>query len=293
MVTVMIPISRLIYNFILRLRRRKTESESGKQNCQPAVDRVLKSMLSKLQNKVKTLIVRILTESAPDIRLSGRHFITSFTGQDETFANTASISYFACFSCKLEYAMVTERTCNDINSMDLPVKCTISTQEADDDSIIMNLHISGTRLIDDKQGLELLKSLLSCFFFVQRTISERFDAIKADEPGDIFLNRQPYIKSAYAIANAELNLQPDGWNRPWFETPEWTVEEFIDCITGYKPELDYSLCVNGNLIDDGLKSKFCPLTGLNYTLFTDDGELQNTRMSIQLFRDTSTSTCRP
>ncbi len=55
MVTVMIPISRLIYNFILRLRRRKTESESEKQSCQPAVDRVLKSMLSKLQNEVKTI----------------------------------------------------------------------------------------------------------------------------------------------------------------------------------------------------------------------------------------------
>lgn len=246
-------------------------------------DEVLKHMLHKMQCETATVGEPEKGKMATlSFSYQGGTFLASFPSAESLFFGTASISFFSCFSCKLEDASVAERVCNEVNSRELPIKCTINSGDDGEDSITFSLHVSGYHPIDDAAGLEYLKNLLGCFFFARRTVGDRFDALRDEEPGDIYQNRQPYVKAVYAMMHAELQEQPRGWNRPWFETPEWTVEEFIARITGYQPEFDYKLLVNGHEIPQNEKKNFTPLSGTEYSLFTPGNDLINPSIDIQL-----------
>lgn len=242
--------------------------------------KIFESMLAKLQCEVRRPSPDKSNDSTFTFTYQSGFFVASFPEVDEPFVGTVGISFFNCFSCKLQYTSVAERVCNEINSMTLPIKCTIYAHDVDTkEPVAMSLHASGIRLIDDEDGLKLLKSLLSAFFHVQRVIAERFDTVSKQDPGDIILNHRPYVSMAYVQAHAELNAQPEGLNQPWYKIPDWTINRLVEVLTGEPLTGKFTALVNGYAIDH--VDNFIVFDAL----FNNDGELQSDRASIILLSD--------
>lgn len=169
--------------------------------------------------------------------------------------NTASISFLGCLSVPLADIEKLQNAANDVNMMTLAPKATLSSaadEDEVDETVNMNLHVSGLRLLTDETGIEQFRNLLTSFFHLQRIAADRLEEARKEDPGALLRTRVPIQRAIYSMARAELELAPDAeMAGPWYEAPRWTVRELIFRMFGRNIP-DATVLVNGAETEDAL-----------------------------------------
>lgn len=220
---------------------------------EPPVSKMFAEVMSRLQIYPQSLPDESGEESGCTFDFQGGHFVATFReNAEESFCNTFSISYFACYSLAAEHVSRAGELANSINSLVLPVKCSF-TPNAEDGDISFSLHCTGMRLDDSgEQAVEYVRSLLLTFFRLQRLLFERFEEIKSAAPSEVETNRLIFGHQLYALSRMEVTESDDPLTHgaPLWHPAELTVGKFLRIMFDDVVTDDMTLSLDGVQIAD-------------------------------------------
>lgn len=222
----------------------------------PEVEAVFKSLMSRLQ-VTPEMMPKPADEKDADTTASfeyqGGHFVAMFRNNEaDPFENSMSISYFNCYSLPTEHVNRAGELANIVNNLMLPVKCTY-VPNLEEGDVSFSLHSTGIRLADDAESVDFIRSLLLCFFRVQRMLFERFEDMKGDFPSEVEANRLIFGHQLYAITRMEINEQSKPFSEPFWNPAELTLGKFIDELFGILIEPGSVLTINGASVSDDVE----------------------------------------
>lgn len=178
----------------------------------------------------------------------GGHFVGIFRNSaGDPFENTMSISYFSCFSVEAEHVGKVGELANRVNSLMLPVKCTY-TESVEEGDMTFSLHSTGIRLTAGTDNTEYLKSLLLCFFRLQRLLFERFQELKSASPSEIEANRLIFGHQLYALSRMEVTEQEWPLSDPVWDITTYAFGNIVGALFGIEIDDDSKLYLNGKLL---------------------------------------------
>ncbi len=222
----------------------------------PDIETVFQSVMAKLQ-----VTPSVMPNSANDadddtgatFEYQGGHFVAMFRKtKTDPFENSMSISYFNCYSVSAEHVDRVGELANIVNNLMMPVKCTYADNPEEGD-VSFSLHATGIRLFaDDEASVEYMRSLLLCFFRLQRMLFERFESLKGNAPSSAEADRLIFGHQLYALSRMEVTEQPGPFADPLWHPSHLTVGEFVHMLFGVTIGDDVVMTVNGVRFSDNL-----------------------------------------
>lgn len=215
------------------------------------IDRDFKALMQRLQ----VTTADMPTEEGDDdtgvtFEYQGGHFVAVFRNSaSDPFENTMSLSYFNCYSLPAEQVGRAGELANTINNLMLPIKCSYGNN-AEEGDVSFSLHATGVRVADNEESANYVKSLLLCFFRVQRLLFERFEQMKSESPSEAEANRLIFGHQLYAVSRMEITEQESPWSEMLFQPSKLTIGEFLFSMFGTPVDADTSLYLNGHLLSD-------------------------------------------
>lgn len=220
-------------------------------------------------------------ETVVIFRYQGGNFVAFHTADAESrLCNSVSISFFNCFETGLENLAILESVVNDLAAHTTPIKATIKQSE-NADKLEVSLHASGLRISDTPEDAEFLHSLLTGYFEVRRILAAEFEKTAADKPNTLIQNVMPRAHAAYVMARSEIEQNFDKWGGPWWETPQLTLSNVLDRLTGSMPSDSAKIVVNGRQVDEKA-SEFLPFGLMIKSNLQDDEPVLSDYMTIDI-----------
>lgn len=247
-----VTLQRSSHLFALPFRLRKKEPASAPS----PVETLFREAMASLQVALTEIPQSAEDESDPNpdkslsFEYQGGHFIAILRiGSGEPFENSMSVSYFSCFSIEAEYVDRAGELSNRVNSLMLPIKCTF-TESVEEGDISFSLHSTGIRLSAGSDNAEYLKSLLLCFFRLQRMLFEKFQEIKSSSPSEVEANRLIFGHQLYALSRMEVTEQAAPASDPVWDVSSIQFGTFVNDLFCVVIDSDSKLYLNGKMLSD-------------------------------------------
>lgn len=237
----------------MRAARSGNDAAADQAAAAATVRETFGEVMERLQIRPSGLATTPGEDSGCTFDFQGGHFVAVFReNTDDTFFNTFSISYFACYSLPAEHVGRAGELANAVNSLVLPVKCSFSIH-AEEGDIAFSLHCTGMRLDNSGEAaVEYIRSLLLTFFRLQRMLFERFEEIKSASPSEIETNRLIFGHQLYALSRMEVTDSPGpvtGGKLLWHPAG-LTVGDLVRELFDEIPSDDMVLSLDGTHIAD-------------------------------------------
>lgn len=202
---------------------------------------VMENLLERLQVKPD----KSMLPDAMPFEFQGGHFVATFRAEDEPFPRTVSLSYFNCFSCDTAHIELLTLTANHINSLTLPIKCSM-TPDNEAAELNVSLHVSGVRLAADENSAEYLRQLLLTFFHMQRSLIDYYEKLEEESPSDVIREHLINASTRNLLLNIEERYRAEEQKRPHhFEPMAMTLGALVRSALDKDMPRGGSLTVNG------------------------------------------------